>query len=510
MSKMYDRRVEIIVDGVTVISPREGMQFKMTFDVLVDFGAFNSFCELVLTNMTQATMNLFKRDSEIIVRAGYADSIDVIFKGFIKNFIPDRDGPDTLFRVISRSGTKVDGREPVNVALGKDAKLPDIIDAVVNAMGLPSVYDPSQFDDVKPYPRGYTMSADPERQLNNLATRHGFDWLVENGRVIILTKAATRQSPPRTISQFNGMEGRPEITEVGADVTVRLDPSMKVGEVFIIESKYKSFEFSNLYFQDIPETHGTGDYKSIRLTHVGDTWGDVWSTKVCTSKVAPSIVFFYNVKVKQGVDMNNKNTEMMRLVFGELVKEISTSIPGHVIAFDPLTQLAQVQIGVVGVKRDETTFDRPPLIEVPVTFIGDSEFIVEHQIVEGTEGAIFFSQRCIDGWVNTGGIAENPIMRFHDINDAHFSPGLRSQPNAITDFKNDGIRLRNKSGDSYMWLKKDGTAEFKVTKLKVLGAIESTGDMIAAGVSVVNHAHKYVDSKGSAATAVTSNTEAPT
>lgn len=192
-------------------------------------------------------------------------------------------------------------------------------------------------------------------------------------------------------------------------------------------------------------------------------------------------------------------TEKLAKVFGVLSKDINTSIPGHVIAFDPLTQLAQIQIGVVGVKADDSTFNPQPLIEVPVQFSGNNDFILEHEINPNDEGIVFFSQRCIDGWVNTGGIAENPIIRFHDRNDAYFVSGLRSQVNKITDFKNDGVRMRNKAGTSYIWLKKDGTAEIKVTSLKVDGDLECTKtvtgatDVVGGGISVKDHTHQYYD-----------------
>ena len=59
----------------------------------------------------------------------------------------------------------------------------------------------------------------------------------------------------------------------------------------------------------------------------------------------------------------------------------------------------------------------------------------------------------------TGGVANNPIARFHDKQDACFIPGVRSKPNAIKDFKNNGIRLRNADASVYHWLKDDGSIE---------------------------------------------------
>ena len=43
----------------------------------------------------------------------------------------------------------------------------------------------------------------------------------------------------------------PEITEIGVDVTVRLNPSLKMGHRIQLDSERVSFAFNNLYFQDI-------------------------------------------------------------------------------------------------------------------------------------------------------------------------------------------------------------------------------------------------------------------
>lgn len=215
-------------------------------------------------------------------------------------------------------------------------------------------------------------------------------------------------------------------------------------------------------------------------------------------------------------------TELQRRAFIELMKDVGTSIPGHFLTFDPVTQLAQIQIGVQRVDVNGNTFEPSPLIECPVAFLGGSEYFVEHQIDTGDECLIVFSQRCIDGWINTGGVADNPIMRFHDFSDAAILPGLRSQPNAIQSFENNGVRLRNRAGDKFIWLKNDGTAAITVDTLTVIANIEHTGnttqtgdvtltgnttqtgnitvdgDVVASGISLVNHTHgkgTYLDAE---------------
>lgn len=157
-------------------------------------------------------------------------------------------------------------------------------------------------------------------------------------------------------------------------------------------------------------------------------------------------------------DKNTSNSQVLRVATTEAQKSIFTAIPGHVLTFDPKTQRAQIQIGIVRVDINNVTFEPKPIVDVPVSFAG-GDFTMEFEINPGDEGIVLFSQRCIDGWKQTGGVADNPIGRFHHQQDAMFIPGIRSQPNVITNFQNNGIRLRNKDGTQNVWLKKDKSVE---------------------------------------------------
>ncbi|WP_026145105.1 Gp138 family membrane-puncturing spike protein [Pseudomonas asplenii] len=221
-----------------------------------------------------------------------------------------------------------------------------------------------------------------------------------------------------------------------------------------------------------------------------------------------------------GAEGRTKQTKLIRDSFIEVMKGVCTSIPGHVLTFDPATQLAQVQPGIMRVDINGAEFKVPPIIEVPVYFPG-GDYCIEYQIDPKCEGDILFSQRCIDGWIQSGGIAPNPIGRFHSMQDAMFLPGFRSQPNVLPDFQNNGVRMRNKAATQFVWLKNDnsilmdnGAARFNVladgTTLMQNGAgsfrlqadgtflinglkITPDGNVItAAGVNLNTHRHTGV------------------
>jgi len=200
-----------------------------------------------------------------------------------------------------------------------------------------------------------------------------------------------------------------------------------------------------------------------------------------------------------------KQPTLLKSAFRELAKNINTSVPGHVMAFDPSTQLAQIQVGIERVDLNGSVSALPVIAEVTVLFIG-GDYCVEHEVNPGDEGLLHFSQRCIDGWKQSGGVAPNPIGRFHNLQDAFFVPGYRPLPDVLPAFQNNGIRLRNRAGNQFAWLKNDGSifiengaghirlgADGTVT---INGATISTDGNVttAAGKSMNTHRHSGVQS----------------
>lgn len=284
MSRFYGRLWELYVDDELFIENTDGQQFKFTFEIVLDYGANRSYADMAIYNLSSDTINkIFKKDSTIALRAGYGDTIDFIFKGAIRNVFKERNGPDTLTRIISRGGSQPSAS--ITQTLGAGASLVQIINACVSAMGYASIINPSDFENAPNYTRGYTLTGDPRVYLDNLSQTHNFNYIIDNERVIITTDKTARQGAPYVVSQFTGMEGIPEITEVGCDVTVRLSPKIRIGGLIKVESELKTFNFSNLYFQDVPPNAGSGTYKVFRLTHSGDSKGDAWSSKITGIKL---------------------------------------------------------------------------------------------------------------------------------------------------------------------------------------------------------------------------------
>lgn len=196
------------------------------------------------------------------------------------------------------------------------------------------------------------------------------------------------------------------------------------------------------------------------------------------------------------IDENNKSpfTSMLEAVMGEYLKDnVYTEVPGHIVEFDPDTQLATVQIGLKG-QRNTGEYETPnPIVMCPVQFQGGDHGTLEFEVGPGTTGMISFSHWAIDSWVESGDVQVRQDIRQFDAADASFSPGYRPKPKAISDFANDGIRLRSADGSSYFWIHRDGSLEIDGSSLVVRCPVQFDETMTNRGKDVSStHTHTGV------------------
>ena len=274
MSELFGRRWSIDINGKPFIEQTDGRQFKMQFTILIDFGGSNNYADLSFFNISSGS---FKEGDRITFKAGYIETVDTVFIGTIQNVLKERQEASTITRLVCRSQRVTTF---INKSYGAGVDAVTLIKACVNAMDYPAVIDESQFANIPVYTGGFALQGDPRVLLDRLARTHGFTHTVENGRRVIVRNGFKRNTAPFVISQFTGMEGIPQITEVGADVTMRLSPKLRIGGTIDIRSELSTFDFSNLYFQNIPDSAGKGIYRIQKIEHSGDSWGDVWSSKV--------------------------------------------------------------------------------------------------------------------------------------------------------------------------------------------------------------------------------------
>jgi hypothetical protein len=283
MPSYYRRQFELFVSdrAKPFIAATNERQFKVVFTVLLDFGGFNSYADIAVYNLSRSTENkVFKKYEYVGLRAGYENSIDYIFKGQIVNIIREKQGPNTITRLICKGGALIQDTSTINKSFEGGVTVVQLIQSLAEAMTLPLVINQDDFSSESDYISGYLLSGDPKKYLNKLSAAHSFDWIIENERLVVVKKSSFREGGVTIISARTGMVGVPEITEIGADVITRINPSYRIGGQFKIQSQFAQVNYSNIYFQDVPESIGQGTYKIQRIEYSGDSYGEVWDSKI--------------------------------------------------------------------------------------------------------------------------------------------------------------------------------------------------------------------------------------
>lgn len=292
------RTFQIDIDGKPFIKH----QFKDVLgkkvdknDFRVTFNCQNS-CTYCLGLLDLAIYNLrddtaIKQGAKIDFAAGYEDDCDKIFSGYIVSVLKERDGANTGRRLLCRSGTRskqgnageLVGRN-VNVTFGRNTSIPSMIRAIASAWGYGVDIIEDQWENVPKAILGRTLTGDAFNVLSDLAKEHNFRWALYLDRIKVIRDEVAAGTPIK-LNMHTGLIGMPEMADenlaVFVDMTARLSPKYQIGRLVELSSKYASYSTGNMYFM-APANGGSldGVYVIQDVTHVGDSWGSDWQTRI--------------------------------------------------------------------------------------------------------------------------------------------------------------------------------------------------------------------------------------
>lgn len=141
--------------------------------------------------------------------------------------------------------------------------------------------------------------------------------------------------------------------------------------------------------------------------------------------------------------------------------DIRVAIPAEItsIDFEKQTCKAQPTIRERLILNDKYEWvELPELLEVPFFIPFGGDFNITFPIKEGDECLIVFSDLCIDGWWQNGGVQNQADSRRHDLSDGFAIVGFKSQKHKLEDYSNNSLQIRNKN---------NVLAEFKEDSVKI-------------------------------------------
>jgi len=279
----YLRRWLIEIDGNEFVQGGRDRQLRCVFDVVVSPLNTQSFADIRLYNL--AKTSIISQGSTIALKAGYENSVDLIFNGIINNVLPERDGTSTATRLLCRSGTPVYDRGSINSSYGAGTLLVDVVKDLASAWPRALDLDESQFTDKPVFISGFIADGDIPKILTDLGGQFGFTWVEDRGRITVTRKGKTRTTPIFEVNQYTGMVGMPEVNRgpdgLGVTVTMRINPYIRTSSRINVKSEFSTFNTGNIFIQQLSgNANANGLYNVLAMSYTGDSHGDSWDLTI--------------------------------------------------------------------------------------------------------------------------------------------------------------------------------------------------------------------------------------
>lgn len=282
---MRSRVWSLDINGTPFISEQSGArQFRCQFDVTVSPGNALSFADIRISNLDKGST--IAQRSAIVLRAGFTDSVDSIFIGYVTNVLREREpgSPEIITRLICRNGQPATDRASAQISFGPGVRVEEVLRALARAWPAPIDIDNSQFMGDPVFTTGYVVDGDIVTAINDLAYAYKFDWVQENGRVVITKPGLPRNIATIRVDQFSGMIGIPEVTRgpdgIGVFVATQMNPFARINSVIDVESEFATFNTGNLFIAELSgDANANGEYNVFSIRHSGDSHGDLWRTE---------------------------------------------------------------------------------------------------------------------------------------------------------------------------------------------------------------------------------------
>lgn len=239
------------------------------------------------------------------------------------------------------------------------------------------------------------------------------------------------------------------------------------------------------------------------------------------------------------------NEEALRSAMEAHAAQVWTALPGIIQSFAPkavtCTVQPAIQGSITGQNGQTQQTNLPVLVDVPVVFPRGGGFVLTHPVTAGDACLVIFASRCIDGWWQGGDVAPALSQRMHDLSDGFAFVGPFTAAGLTPPVNTEDVQLRSLDGKVFIGIKPDqtieavnpqasvtlspggdieltgassiklkapqiiiagnltwtghggGAGEYNIAgQVNLDGALASTGDQVAGGISQVQHTHTGV------------------
>jgi len=277
MPLQYKRKYELIIGADSGVK-LSGLRVK--FEVTKDLTGYPNLAKIQIFNLSKSTRARIKKEfDKVIFNAGYEDNVKLLFKGQIRNVTHLKQGVDIITTIFAHDGAKDFDTAKVNISFKEGTQVKQIVEHVIGTFKETAHGVIEGLDGLGDRLQGVTLSGSSKDVMDQLAEENNFEWNITDEAINVIPKNETIDKT-FLITSATGMLGSPTLTEIGADVTMLLNPELIPNGKLKVESITQNISLGDLNFRNINKTIGEGLYKIQKITHTGDTHDNQWNSAV--------------------------------------------------------------------------------------------------------------------------------------------------------------------------------------------------------------------------------------
>jgi hypothetical protein len=258
---LFERIVELRVGDTEITG------LDIAFEIEKDESPEPNPCHVEIFNLSAEYRSILSKYQRVpvLLKAGYKDSVGVIFNGDMLRCSHIKEGPTWKTILASGDGVLAIQTKRINKTFSKGTPVKTVIQDLAKQMGLSSNSAFNQLDEMnRLLSKPYMVSGNPMAEVTRLLSGQGIKASVQNKTLQIRRVKEPLQKEALSLNSGSGLIASPEMGARG-EMTVRslLMPDLLPGRKIHIES--------SLF-------NGFAAVKVVRF--FGATFGDAWETEM--------------------------------------------------------------------------------------------------------------------------------------------------------------------------------------------------------------------------------------
>jgi hypothetical protein len=305
VSQQYLRQLSLVLADPA----GKGLDFgalRVTFEIHRGDLLTPNSCDIKIYNLSDATASTIDTEfTQLLLKVGYeGQALQQIFYGSIKQVRKGREDQRNSYVAI----TAADGDTALNfsclaLTLAAGSTPANAVEALIKQMATAANSSPTTDTGGQTVSQGYTPALSSNQSargrvyyglckdhLRNFAAASGCNATIQDGQVHLIPLNSFIPGAVVLVTPATGLIGVPEQTQNGLEMSVLLNPNIKIGQLVQLKSadvnQYRygldlhSTQINSLLAESTAKLNSQGLYYVMRAEHSGDTRGNAWYSKL--------------------------------------------------------------------------------------------------------------------------------------------------------------------------------------------------------------------------------------